>query len=52
MTKETPLIIKNHDKKCKESGCCFRSCGGSPCILRNNSTLGICLKKIVKKIKK
>jgi len=30
------LIKKSSDKKLKESGCCFRSCGGAPVIQQDD----------------
>jgi len=52
MKKEKPLFIKSQNKKMRESGCCFRSCGGMPVMLRNSSLVGTRLKKLIDKIKK
>jgi len=30
------IFKKNSSKKINESGCCFRSCGGSPVILQDD----------------
>jgi|GEM_PF-1952126 len=48
-----PEIIKadKGKKQAKESGCCFRSCGGKPCIQQAKESLDTRVKKILNKIK-
>lgn len=48
-----PKIIKNSGKKkeVKESGCCFRSCGGKPCIQEHREISDNPIGNILKKIK-
>ena len=50
---ELPKIIKNKPKqKIRESGCCFRSCGGAPGIQQINlkTSKTSFIKKLLSKI--
>jgi len=49
-----PKIIKKSFGKNKESGCCFRSCGGMPVVQQDDSEKILkksSIKKILKKIR-
>ena len=51
---EKPRMLKKQTEKVKESGCCFRSCGGAPVIQRDNSKEAFKkskVREILKKIK-
>lgn len=48
------IIKKSSDKKLKESGCCFRSCGGAPVIQQDDPRKiykNSSIKKVLEKIK-
>ena len=48
-----PKIIKNNKnkKETKESGCCFRSCGGKPGFQEDKRNINNFVGKILKKIR-
>jgi hypothetical protein len=48
-----PEIIKGKKGKneAKESGCCFRSCGGKPCIQQSQNDSQNLINKVLRKIK-
>lgn len=54
--RELPKIIKSKSKQeVRESGCCFRSCGGKPGVQRGDNQIRILkvssIKKLFSKIK-
>jgi hypothetical protein len=46
------VITKNKSKIIRESGCCFRSCGGVPCVSIYNNSENFKKLKLTKRIKK